>query len=76
MSEENSKLVEEVVNETPATEENDLNTFNPLAFTQDAPTGEVGPIATETTTETTDESVETEDEDGWSWKKRKKKNQK
>ena len=73
MSEENSKLVEEVVNDTPATEENDLNKFNPLAFTQDEPTGEVGPIATETTTETTDESVETEEEeDGWSWEKKEK----
>ena len=41
MAKDESKLVEEVVETTETTEVKEK--FNPLAFTEDAPTGELGP---------------------------------
>ena len=77
MAEEESKLVEEVVETTETTEGQDK--FNPLAFADDV----YGELETEQETkatekseegqESTEESAETEsEEDGWAWDSKKK----
>mgnify|MGYP003654775225 FL=1 len=77
MAEEESKLVEEVVETTETTEGQDK--FNPLAFADDV----YGELETEKETkatekseegqESTEESAETEsEEDGWAWDSKKK----
>ena len=77
MAEEESKLVEEVVEATETTEGQDK--FNPLAFADDV----YGELETEQETkatekseegqESTEESAETEsEEDGWAWDSKKK----
>ena len=81
MAEEESKLVEEVVETTETTEGQDK--FNPLAFADDV----YGELETEQETkatekseegqESTEESAETEsEEDGWAWDSKKQEEEK
>jgi len=71
MSEEKSSLVEEV-EETTSTSETTENkdSFNPLAFTSDSPTGDLGPDVPVNEGEEKSSNVETNEEDGWGWNKK------
>ena len=70
MAKEESKLVEDVVETTEATEVQDK--FNPLAFTEDVyEETEVKEEEKEETEEKTVEETEEEQEDGWAWDPKK-----
>ena len=68
MSEEKSSLVEETASEAATTETvENKDSFNPLAFTEDAPTGELGP---DIPVNDDEKEPTTDEEDGWGWDKK------
>jgi|21_taG_2_1085346.scaffolds.fasta_scaffold01746_10 hypothetical protein len=68
MSEEKSSLVEEVTSESASNEtKENTESFNPLAFASDTPSGDLGPDTP--VTETEDKGEPVTEEDGWKWEK-------